>query len=245
MRQRRQREVWNTLGRTDADWAVLTAPERRSGRWEKDIEAFYESGRRDVTDCLALCQLAASTKALDYGAGTGRLSFALASRFGQVTSLDVSEEMLAVLEERATGRNIRNVSVVHVDQFVASADHDFALSLLVLQHLPDRASVQQAIRTIASGLRPGGVAVIELPERALLVRARLQPRLRLYQLLRSLGFKPGRLNAMGLSGIAMLTLQESEARAMFEHAGLSVVRRAPRPDRDFDYVRWVLRRDSH
>lgn len=244
MRRRLQREVWEALGRDDGDWAVLTVPERRQGGWAENLDAFYTSGVDEIAECLKLAEPRNFAKALDYGAGTGRLSQALASKFGEVTSLDVSDAMLETLRQRAGDKGVTNISASLVDDFVPYGDHDFAISLLVLQHLPTRAAVADAVALIAQSLRPGGVGVLEIPERALLFRAKVQPRFRLYTALRMLGFSPGKLHQLGYSGISMLTIDGVTARAMFERCGLTVVDQVARPDRDYNYIRWVVRRNG-
>lgn len=241
MRRNRQREVWANLGRDDADWGVLTTPSRRHGGWHEDLDAFYASGREAVEECLRLAAPQGFSKALDFGAGTGRLSFALASRFEVVTSLDVSQGMLDTLTERATASGICNVTPMLLGEFRPAGDHDFALSLLVLQHLASRDEIAAAIRIIAESLRPGGVAVVEIPQRPLLLRARLQPRMRLYSVLRSLGVSPARLHRLGLSGISMTAVNAISARGMFNDCGLSVIKHVDRGDSDYLYVRWVVR----
>lgn len=244
MRRRRQREVWASLGQDDADWAVLTVRDRRHGRWEDQLAEFYASGRAAVQECVALAKPQQFAKALDFGAGTGRLSLALAARFESVTAVDVSPGMLRTIEVRAAEAGVRNISAVQIDDYQPQGDHDFAISLLVLQHLPSREDVRGAIRLIAASLRPGGVAVIELPERALLLRARLQPRLRVYSLLRGLGVSARRLHRHGFSGISMLTVTRNAASLTFKGAGLTVVDSVDRLDPDYNYVQWVVRKHA-
>jgi SAM-dependent methyltransferase len=242
MRARRQREVWESLGREDADWGVLTVRDRRHQGWQRDLEAFYAHGREAGAECLKTATPPAYNKALDYGAGTGRLSFALSARFARVTAVDVSPGMLATLSGRARTRSIANIEPLHADEFDPQADHDFAISLLVLQHLPSLDDVARAIARIAAALRPGGVAVIEVPERALLLRARLQPRLRAYGVLRTMGLSPGRLHRLGFSGISMLVIEELTARRLLGDAGLDVIKKIHRPDPDYTYARWVVQK---
>ncbi len=244
MRARRQREVWHSLGQEDADWGVLTVRDRRHQGWAGDLDTFYASGLTAVEECLRLASPPGWGRALDFGAGTGRLSLALATHFKHVISLDVSPGMLDVMAERAQATGVGNVTPLHVDEFQPSADCDFAISLLVLQHLAGKQAVSDAVGLIAAAVRPGGVAVLEFPERPLTLRARLQPRLRVYAVLRALGVPPGRLHRAGFSGISMLCLRDMDARETFDHHGLAVIRRIDRHDHDYDYVRWVVRKDG-
>jgi SAM-dependent methyltransferase len=243
-RERRQQDVWSSLGAKDPDWGVLTVRDRRHGGWEGELSEFYASGEAAIEECLAQARPNATGRALDYGAGTGRLSFALASRFDQVTSVDISPGMLATLTSRAAAANITNVSPVAPASLSESRDHDFAVSLLVLQHLPTLAAIDNAIGMIAGALRAGAPAVIEVPERINMMRARLQPRFHAYRVLRALGVSHERLHRAGFSGISMLRVKAPQARQMFAKHHLTVVDRVVGHDPNYDYVRWIVRRGT-
>jgi len=241
---RRHREVWESLGRSDPDWAVLTDPARRRGGWAPDLEAFYGTGRAEVDEVLAgLPADTGRSRATDWGSGTGRLSLALAAHFDQVTSVDVSDPMLATLADRAAQRGVTNVRGVRLDEHRPGADQDLVLCLLVLQHLPDRAAVLAALEAMTASLRPGGRLVVEVPDRALTARARAQPRYRAYQVLRLVGVPTGWLHARGLSGISMVSVDQGLVRATLEGCGATVeVASVVRPGDGHRYVRYVARR---
>jgi 2-polyprenyl-3-methyl-5-hydroxy-6-metoxy-1,4-benzoquinol methylase len=234
-------EVWRQLGRNDPDWAVLTVPARRHGGWAGDLEDFYRSGEDDVEAALRLAGVSAGRRALDWGAGTGRLSRALAARFDEVTAVDISPGMLDTLRQRLADEEVGNVTTQLVEDFDGVGRYDFALSLLVLQHLADVDQVRNALTRMLTALRPTGAAVVELPARALTRRARLQPRFRVYRMLRRLGLPAGRLHRWGLSGISMLVVSPEQMRRWTAALGGAVVANEPRPDHDYLYVRYVLR----
>ncbi|HTW21832.1 MAG TPA: class I SAM-dependent methyltransferase [Mycobacteriales bacterium] len=242
--EQRQEEVWSSLGADDPDWAVLTVRDRRHRGWEDDLSEFYETGEAAVSECLELARPTGAARALDYGAGTGRLSFALAKRFAHVTAVDISPGMRKTLNERAAAAGITNVTTVAPSEVDEHGEHDFAVSLLVLQHLPDLQAVDAAVGVIAGALRPGGVAVIELPERVKTWRARIQPRFRAYRLLRTLGWSHQRLHRRGLSGISMLVVPAPQAERLLVGNGLQVLTHATSGDDGYDYARWVVRRDG-
>ena len=243
---RRHREVWEALGSTDPDWAVLTDPDRRQGGWAPDLEAFYATGRAEVDEVLgALPADTGRARATDWGAGTGRLSLALAARFEQVTAVDVSEAMLAALSDRAAQRGVTNVRGVRLDEHHPGGDQDLVLCLLVLQHLPDRAAVLTALEAMTASLRVGGRLVVEVPDLALTARARLQPRYRAYQVLRMAGVPTGWLHRHGLSGISMVTVEVAAVRSTLQHCGATVeLSSVVRPGGGHRYVRYVARRSS-
>jgi SAM-dependent methyltransferase len=237
-----QQRVWESLGESDPDWGVLTARDRRHGGWVEQLPEFYASGETAVRECLDLAEPQSHGRALDYGAGTGRLTFALAAVFDHVTAVDISPGMLATIRARSADVGIANVAATAVSAFTPSPDHDFAISLLVLQHLPSLTAIDRAIGMIAAALRPGAPAVIEVPETIKRFRARIQPRFHAYRALRSLGVPHGRLHRLGFSGISMLCVDAADAAAMFARHELTVVTRVVRSDHDYDYVRWVVRR---
>ena len=83
-------EVWESLG-APTHWAVLTDPGRRHGGWEPDLDAFYATGRDEVAELLATLPVDAAHEAtIDWGSGTGRLTFALLDHCRTVTAVDMS-----------------------------------------------------------------------------------------------------------------------------------------------------------
>lgn len=243
-RGRQNREVWESLGREDPDWAVLTDPARRGGGWVDDLDAFYASGLTEVADVTALLpEGAPRERAMDWGSGTGRLTFALAAGYREVTAVDISDAMLSTLAARAAARGVEGVHGVRVDDLAPGSDHDLVVSLLVLQHLPDRATVLTALATMVACLRVGGHAVVEIPERPLTWRARAQPRYQAYRALRRAGVGSTWLHAHGLSGISMVTLTEAEVRRTLERVGAEVRQvAAVRPGESYRYLRYLARR---
>lgn len=236
--------MWETLGDTDPDWAVLTDPGRRRGGWDSDLEAFYATGRAEVDEVLdEIGAEVRRARATDWGSGTGRLTLALAAQFTDVTAVDVSTTMLDTLAARAAQRGVTNVHPVRLEDFRPGGDQDLVVCLLVLQHLPDRAAVLAAARTMVAALTIGGRVVLEVPDRALTARAALQPRYHAYRALRLAGVSPRWLHRHGLSGISMVTVSSEQVRSALEQAGATVeVARVVRPGDGHRYVRYVARR---
>jgi 2-polyprenyl-3-methyl-5-hydroxy-6-metoxy-1,4-benzoquinol methylase len=246
MKRQLHREVWESLGRSDPDWAVLSSDQHRFNGWSAELDTFYASGRSDVAAVLSLLPDEASRgAALDLGCGTGRLSFALAEHFASVTAADISATMLSRLQGRAVDRGVAGVHAVQMDDLVPAADHDLALSLLVLQHLADREAIGAMLALMVGCLRPGGWLVAEIPSSAKTLRARLQPRYRLYRLLRGAGVPASWLNGRGLSGMSMLVVAEGRVHAMLTACG-TVVHRVERPEHtdDYAYTRYFARKEG-
>jgi SAM-dependent methyltransferase len=218
-------EVWYSLGKQDPDWAVVSTPGKELGGWLPELDRFYEEGRERVAEAIELLPVEPDKeRALDWGSGTGRLSFALRSRgFKHVTCVDISTSMLDRLKERAAERGINGLDLIEVSKFEPRGDHDLALSLITLQHFPSREAIAEAVTTMVTGLKVGGFVVIEIPIRPHTLRYRIQPRLQVYRVLRRMGVAPMSLHARGFSGISMLCIPSQWVIDLLEGAGTEVL----------------------
>ncbi|HEY5947817.1 MAG TPA: class I SAM-dependent methyltransferase [Kofleriaceae bacterium] len=165
----RLRKQWEALGARDPYWAVLTHPDKKGARWNK--EQFFQTGVAEIDEVeQRLASLGISPHrgvALDYGCGVGRLSRALAPRFERVIGVDISEAML--VEARVANELIDNLELMrgsgHDLAEIASRSVDFIYSNIVLQHSPrdvQRRLIQEFCRVLA----PGGALVFQTPSRA-------------------------------------------------------------------------------
>lgn len=121
-----------------------TAYERSMGRWSRMLaDAFLDA-----------CPLPAGAAVLDAGCGTGALSDAIAQRdaTARITGVDLGEAFVRAAQARVPGGRFRVGDVTRLDD--ADAAYDAALSLLVLQFVPDRA---QAVREMRRVTRRGGL----------------------------------------------------------------------------------------
>ncbi|PRY02201.1 class I SAM-dependent methyltransferase [Allonocardiopsis opalescens] len=162
------RRDWTRLGAADPLWAVLTHAGKRGGRWAD--EEFLASGRAEIDAAMArldrLGVVSGRERALDFGCGAGRLSNALAQRFGEVVGVDVSAPMLEQARRLdGSGGRIRFVHNVAPDLAVLPDDHvDLVYTDLVLQHLPP-ALARGYLREFVRVLRPEGVLLAGMPDR--------------------------------------------------------------------------------
>ena len=159
------RRDWTALGDADPLWAVFVAPGRQGGRW--DVEEFLATGRAEVDQSLqhraSLGVVTGTGRALDFGAGVGRLSQALAAHFSSVVAVDVSPTMLEQARrlDRSDGRvDFRLNEKPDLSDF-DDASVDLVYTSLVLQHLPRDLAVGY-LRELVRLLRPGGAAVVQV-----------------------------------------------------------------------------------
>jgi SAM-dependent methyltransferase len=118
--------------------------------------------RRQAERIVGVLGLAPGMRVLDVGAGIGRLSIPVARRVGEsgeVVALDVQQEMLRSLEERAREAGVSNLRTLHAVAGEGTAGKDAfdrALLVAVLGEIPPDRRVP-ALREIHDALRPGGV----------------------------------------------------------------------------------------
>jgi SAM-dependent methyltransferase len=145
---------WDDLARQDALHAVLITD---------DEGAFWASGEAEIAALEREGLTSNDMRALDFGAGIGRLSYPLLKRVAHVVSADVSREMLQRLERREpSARRLETVLVSPSDEEALRGPFDLILSFLVLQHMEPR-DARHTLRKLASTLAPKGRIVIDLP----------------------------------------------------------------------------------
>lgn len=106
---------------------------------------------------LAQLPLQASDHVLDFGAGTGLLSTAIAPQVAQVTALDTSAAMLQVLRKKG----FANITTRQQDIFAGLPEQYHAIvSCMAMHHVADTTALLHAF---AAALHSGGrIAVIDL-----------------------------------------------------------------------------------
>jgi tRNA (cmo5U34)-methyltransferase len=103
--------------------------------------------------------LSKKMKALEYGAGTGILSFLLAEKLGHITMMDSSAEMVKVMEEKVLQRKATNLSPVfmNLEEERPYVSYYLIFNQMVLHHIKDIRSIFEKFYQM---LLPGGVLAI-------------------------------------------------------------------------------------
>lgn len=146
---RTMRRDWDARARENAKHYVATSREN----WNSD--EFLREGAEQVHELVEkhvaeICNGRAPSdmRVLEIGCGIGRMTMALSRIFGAVDAVDISPEMIAQARIILAGRP--NVQL-HVNNgadlsMFADSSFDFAISIIVFQHIPKRAIVENYIK---------------------------------------------------------------------------------------------------
>ena len=134
---------------------MMTNFDERAKDWDSDPKKVERA--RVVAD--AICKaipLSNDMIALEYGCGTGLLSFALQSDLGQIVLADTSQGMLDVLGEKIVSAGLENMHPVKLDLTVdplPAGRFDLTYSLMTLHHIHDTDDI---LRKFHALLEAGG-----------------------------------------------------------------------------------------
>jgi SAM-dependent methyltransferase len=231
-----EKRNWEDFAAQDPFWAVLSQPEHKYGKWDRD--AFYRTGEEQIAEVMENAARFERPReraaALDFGSGVGRLTRALAARFDRAVGVDISQTMV----DNATRFNedVPNMSFqvnARPDLSVFDdATFDMVNTRIVLQHLPDRQTIEGYLAEFVRVLRPGGLLVFQLPS-ALPFVLRLQPRRNVYLALRRLGLSPRFLYwRLGLHPNRMVAIPKDDVVPFMEARGGQVLDVVTRRDPD-------------
>lgn len=110
----------------------------RAREWDKD-KMHMERSVAIAAELEKMIPLAPSMKALEYGAGTGILSFLLKDKFSQITLMDNSQEMIKVCEEKIEYHKTQNIVPLWIDLEHSGFEDKFDIiyNQMVLHHVND------------------------------------------------------------------------------------------------------------
>jgi SAM-dependent methyltransferase len=162
----RLKKNWETLGRLDPMWAILSDPTKKGRKW--DPAGFFKSGEADINGLLgevtAMGFPLLRGTALDFGCGIGRLTQALCNHFGNCYGVDISSTML----DQAKQYNRFGSACIYAlndspDLHLFEANSfDFIYSNIVLQHIPPDAG-KNYISEFVRVMKSGGLLIFQVP----------------------------------------------------------------------------------
>ena len=137
----------------------MTNFDEQAKDWDSDPKKVERA--RAVADAIRnTVPLSKGMNALEYGCGTGLLSFALQQDLGEITLADTSQGMLDVLGEKIDNAGVTNMHPLRLDLLsdpLPAVRYDLAYSLMVLHHIDDVKKVLARFRDL---LMPGGTLLV-------------------------------------------------------------------------------------
>jgi ubiquinone/menaquinone biosynthesis C-methylase UbiE len=137
----------------------MTNFDERAKDWDSDPDKVKRA--RAVADAIRnVVPLSSSMKALEYGCGTGLVSFALQEDLGQITLADTSQGMLDVLGDKIVNAGVKNMHPVRLDLVsdpLPAEKYHVTYSLLALHHIKDAREILSKFRDV---LEPNGYLIV-------------------------------------------------------------------------------------
>lgn len=137
----------------------MTNFDERAKDWDSDPQK-VERARAVAEAIRNAIPLSTDMKALEYGCGTGLLSFALQEDLGQITLADTSQGMLDVLREKIATSSVTNMHPVWLDLETGplpAERYHITYSLMVLHHIHDARGILNKFYNL---LMPNGYLLV-------------------------------------------------------------------------------------
>lgn len=130
----------------------------KAAGWD-DNPMHLERSKAIAAKLLEMIPVREGMTALEFGAGTGLLSFELREKFLFITLLDSSKEMVRIMDEKIASRGIQNMKahVLDLEKEEFTGHFDIIFTQMVFHHVGDIGSV---LRKFHALLKPGGYLAI-------------------------------------------------------------------------------------
>jgi len=147
---------------TDTDKTMMNEFDQKAPEWDKN-RMHADRAIAVAAKIQKMIPLKPGMKAMEFGAGTGLLSFCLEDCFSEITLVDSSREMLKVAEQKLENGSHPKFRTLYLD--LESGEYggdpfDIVYSQMVLHHIGD---VHALFGKLSRLLKPGGyLAVADL-----------------------------------------------------------------------------------
>ena len=131
----------------------------KARQWDSN-PVFQERGLKIAQAIRQAVPLHRQMSALDYGCGTGLLSFPLRNELGAILMADSSSGMLEVVSEKIAAQGVNNMTTLKLDLLTDPAPtekFDLIVTSMTLHHVPD---TDHILRIFQEMLNPGGYLCI-------------------------------------------------------------------------------------
>jgi ubiquinone/menaquinone biosynthesis C-methylase UbiE len=134
----------------------------KASGWDEKPER-HERSQAIANEMLRKLPVRKGMRAMEYGAGTGILSFLLKDHLDEILLMDSSAEMIKVADKKIEAADVRNLVAIRFDlehEIYSGKSFDLIFSQMVLHHLND---IRSIFRKFHKMLNTGGyLAVADL-----------------------------------------------------------------------------------
>jgi ubiquinone/menaquinone biosynthesis C-methylase UbiE len=132
--------------------------DQKATTWDKD-QIHIQRSEAIANELLKMIPITTNMKALEFGAGTGLLSFILKDKLSEIVMVDNSKEMIRVAQEKIEeGKNL-NMKALCIDLEKEPYENQFDLiyNQMVFHHVDNIKAIVEKFHTL---LKPGGYLAI-------------------------------------------------------------------------------------
>lgn len=134
--------------------------------WDTIAKSFDQTRRKPWNECLHFIeQIPKKSIVADIGCGNGRHLIPCAKKCKKVIGIDLSKELLAIVEKNAGAEKIKNIILVHADaENIPINDEkvDAALYIAALHNIKGRDNRVKSLKEVKRILKINGVAQISV-----------------------------------------------------------------------------------
>jgi 2-polyprenyl-3-methyl-5-hydroxy-6-metoxy-1,4-benzoquinol methylase len=163
------KSAWTRLGKAKPHFSVLTDQKYLPENLPAEIETFWKSGEDEASLAQRILERHGFKRfenktCVEYGCGVGRVTMGLAKRFARVHAYDISSNHLDIAKERAEEVGAANIVFRQCSANLLGKLQpcDFFYSMIVFQHNPPPV-IAALIRQALKALKPGGIAIFQVP----------------------------------------------------------------------------------
>ncbi|MEN8125165.1 MAG: class I SAM-dependent methyltransferase [Bacteroidota bacterium] len=124
--------------------------DKKAQSWDNDIIK-VERAISFAKEIIDFINPEKSMNALEFGSGTGLLSFQLKDNFNTITLVDTSEGMIKVLNEKIAINNIKKFYPIHtnlLEEKIDTGDFDVVYTSMTLHHIIDLNKISKIFNSL-------------------------------------------------------------------------------------------------
>lgn len=132
--------------------------DQKATNWDKD-QIHIQRSEAIAKELIKTIPLNTTMKALEFGAGTGLLSFILKDKLSEIIMVDNSKEMIRVAQEKIEKENCHNMKALCIDLEKEPFENQFDLiyNQMVFHHVEN---IEIIVKKFHNLLKPGGYLAI-------------------------------------------------------------------------------------